>query len=130
MSPYLLTSIVNYLKRYRIKCIMEDTPAKKDTYYQRNRERVLSRVKDNYKNNRAKYITYNAQYYQEHRDNIIEQHKAHNQKYYQQNRAEVVDRRRERFRTHREEALGRNRDWIPKHPELSWSWSALFKCSN
>ena len=61
VSPYLLTSIVNYLKRYRIKGIMEDTAAKKDTYYQRNRERVLARVKDNYKSNRAKYIAYYAQ---------------------------------------------------------------------
>ena len=77
---------------------MEDTTAKEDTYYQRNRERVLARAKDNYRNNRAKHVAYYAQYYQEHRDNIIEQHKAHNKKYYQQNREEVLERKREYFR--------------------------------
>ena len=51
---------------------MEDTPAKKDTHCQLNLERVLARAKDNYKNNRAKYVAYYAQYYQEHRDNIFE----------------------------------------------------------
>ena len=39
---------------------MEDTTVKKDTDYQRNRERVLARVKDNYKNNRAKYVAHCA----------------------------------------------------------------------
>ena len=73
---------------------MEDTPAKKDTYYQRNRERVLARVKDNYKNNRAKYITYYAQYYQEHRDKICEQHRGHNQTYYQKHREEIRERKK------------------------------------
>ena len=40
---------------------MEETAADKETYYQRNREKVLARVKDNYKKNRAKYIAYYTQ---------------------------------------------------------------------
>ena len=33
---------------------MEDTAETKDTYYQRNREKVLARAKDNYRKNRLR----------------------------------------------------------------------------
>ena len=94
-----------------MKGIMEDIPDKKDTYYQRNRERVLARGKDNCRPHRWRYVADYAQSYQEHRDNIIEQHKAHNRQYYQQNREEVLERKREYYRRHRDEVSGRNRVW-------------------
>ncbi len=51
-----------------------------ETYYQRNRERILIRVKENYYANREKKIAYTKKYASLNKEKVLVWHKTHRDK--------------------------------------------------
>ena len=83
----------------------------KQEYYQQNRDEILEQRQEYYQKNREKELEQKQEYYQKNRDEILEQR----QEYYQKNRDEILEQRQQRYQKNREKELEQRREYQRKN---------------